>query len=52
MKVCDKCKKSKDVKKATINGKDFELCASCSKEITDWIKKKESKNTLQNLFKQ
>jgi len=50
MKVCDKCKKSKDVKKATINGKEFELCASCSNEIIGWIKEK-NKGVLQNLFK-
>lgn len=51
MKVCDKCKKSKEVKSATIKGKKFELCSDCSNKIIDWIKR-EDKSFLQNLLNQ
>jgi len=49
MRVCDKCKKRKEIEQIRIRDKAYDLCPDCLKLVIDFIRT-ENKRNIFNVF--
>ena len=50
-KVCDRCDERNNIKKITVEDKEYELCGDCFNKIKEFVRTPQKKGIIGQMFK-